>query len=141
MSQELIIGVITAVAVVFAAGISTPRLLRDIRTTIAKDIDIYNALPDASTAKAALLARIDVQIGELDTHDKARSQPIGIGLGISFLVIGGALLWLLILQGGLWWWASPIVLTILVFGLAGLIISSQKVLRDEKGNPIKAVKK
>ncbi len=141
MSQELIIGVIAAVGVVFAAGISAPRLLRDIRTTIAKDIDIYNSLPEASTAKAALLVRIDTQIGELDSHDKARNQPMGIGLGISFLVIGGTLLWLVILQGGLWWWASPIVLAVLVFGLVGLIISSQKILRDDKGNPIKVAQK
>ena len=140
MSQQLIIGIITAIAVVFAAIISAPRLLRDVRSNIAKDLQIYKSLPDKSPAKGALLARIERQIEELDLRDKARRQPVGIGVGISFLVIGGALLWFLFIEGGYWWWGLVVVIPILLFGLIGLIISSRKVPRDDQGVAIKKEK-
>jgi hypothetical protein len=138
MSQEVIIGIVAAAGVIFAAVISAPRILRDERWGIQRDLEIWKALPKESAAREDLLKKIDREVKSLDVHDQKRRNPAGVGLGISFFAIGAAVLWLILIQGSWWWFASPIALALLIFGLAGFGISVGKTLRDEKGNTIKS---
>lgn len=137
MSQELIIGIIAAVGVVTAAGLGAPRILRDARWGIQRDLEIWKALPVESTAREGLLKKIDREVKSLDIHDQKRRYPLGIGLSLSFLLMGVAGSWFVIVQGGWWWLGSPVAFLFVIFGLAGLGTYSQKTLRDEKGNTIK----
>lgn len=138
MTQEIILGIVAAVAVIFAAVISAPRILRDDRWSIQRDLEIWKSLPTESTARVDLLGKIDREVKSLDTHDKKRRNPGGIGLAVSFLVIGTAFLWFVILQGSWWWLASPVAFVFIIFGLVGFGISYGKTLRDERGNTIRA---
>ena len=139
MSQEVVIGIVAAVAAIFAAVISAPRILRDARWGIQRDLEIWKALPEESAARAGLLKKIDREVKALDVHDQKRRHPMGIGLGVSFFIIGAALLWLMISLGGWGWLLSPIVLFCLIFGIGGFAISIRKTIRDEKGNTVKSV--
>lgn len=138
MNQEVIIGMVAAAGLILAAAIGAPRILRDARWGIQRDLEIWKALPKESAAREDLLKKIDREVKSLDVHDQKRRNPAGVGLSISFLVIGGALLWLVIIQGALWWLASPVALALIIFGLVGFAISVGKTLRDEKGNTIKS---
>ncbi len=137
METELIIGIVAAIAAVFAAVIGAPRILRDARWSIQRDLEIWKSLPENSSARAGLLRKIEREVVALDVHDKKRRNPMGIGLGIAFFVIGAGLLWIIILQGSWWWFASLIAFPSLLLGIGGFFLSIFKTLRDEKGNTIK----
>lgn len=137
MGQEAIVGIVAASAAVFAAAISAPRILRDVRWSIQRDLEIWKSLPHESASRAGLLRKIDREVKALDVHDQKRRHPMGIGLGVSFFIIGVALLWLTLSWGGWWWLITPVVLFCLIFGVGGFAISVRKTLRDEKGNTVK----
>jgi hypothetical protein len=134
--SELAVAIIGAVGVIVAAVLGVPRIARDSRWQIQRDLEIYTALPDSSGSKPGLLAKIDREVALLDRRDLARRDPSGIGLAIAFLVIGLALVWLTVSSGRWWWTASPITAGLLVFGIVGLCVSGPKKIRDEKGNAL-----
>lgn len=138
MSQEIMIAVIGAAGLLIAAFVSVPRIVRDIRWSIERDLSIYKALPPESEAKTKLLAKIDREIAALDMHDQRRRYPMGIGLGVAFLLMALAGAWWIVTVSGWWWWLSPIAGFALLIGIVGLAQGIPKRLRDEKGNIIDA---
>lgn len=144
MSQELVLGLIGAVAVVLAAILGAPRLGRDARSSIAKDLDIYKALPDSSAVKADFLTHIERRVRQLfanetdaDTDTNAKRSGGQIALGITILVLAIALALLVVIGGSWWWLASPVVIFLLLLGGVGLGLGLKKAPRDEKGNLVK----
>src|SRR6478752_3170550 len=109
---DIVVGAIAALALIIGAIISAPRLLKDPVSSIAKQAEIYAALPDSSPAKRAILDRIEQQINRLDTESSARRNPYGIFWSSIFVIIAGACTWLVVSAGG-WWWLTAPVLAIL----------------------------
>ncbi|MCW2794022.1 MAG: hypothetical protein JWO76_3120 [Nocardioides sp.] len=108
------------------------------RAQILSDIELYKALPDSSSAKRELLELIDGAIKALISEEtEKRRDPTGIGLAISFLLLGPlAIAWGI--NGDGWWNVLILVgAVVLLFGIVGLSESATLKARDEKGNAIK----
>lgn len=141
MSQEILLGLIGGVALVLAAILGAPRIGKDARSTLAKDLEMYNALPESSVVKADFLSHIERRIRQLTSSESnnlnAKRSAGQIALGITILVLAVALGLLVVMNGSWWWLASPVVLFLLLFGGVGLGLGLTKAPRDQKGNLVK----
>lgn len=112
--------------------------------SIAKDLDIYKELPEASSVKSNFLTHIERRVEQLsandsdaDTSTNATRSGSQIALGITILILAIALGLLVVLGGGWWWLVSPVVLFLLALGGVGLVLCLKMAPRDEKGNLVK----
>lgn len=138
MSQELIVGVIGAFAVVLAAFLGLPLFGRDPRSAIKQELDIYLALPPGfDEARENLRASIEEQIRSNTGQNPASRSPAQVVLGLVILVIAGVAGYYMFLLGSWFFLASPIVLFLILLGLVGLSQALKKVPRDSKGAIIK----
>lgn len=137
VSEPLTIGIIAAVATIVAAIFVSPRVFKDARSNVLKDLQIYSALPDSSSAKRPLLKRIEGQLETLEQHGDARRRPLGIVLGLVLMGLAAYGGWYILTVGG-WWhigWAA--VTFVFILGAAGFAQDVRKSFRDSKGNPVK----
>ena len=134
--ETIVVGVIAAFALVVGAVIQAPRLIRDPVNSIAKQVEIYNALPDTSPAKAAMLERIEQQVNQLDSESSARRNPSGIVLGLMLLVAAGASTWLVYVAGGWWWLTAPLLLLLWLMGIVGFFQGVEKTPRAANGQAL-----
>lgn len=137
VSEPLIVGIIAAVATISAAVFASPRLFKDTRTNVLKDLQIYAGLPDSSSAKQTLLARIEGQLETLEQHGDARRRPLGIVLGLIFIALSGLGTWYILNAGGWWHFGWLPVAFVFILGAVGLAQDARKSFRDSKGNPLK----
>lgn len=137
MTTELIVGIVAAVALVIAAIIGAPRVIRDPINSLAKQVEIYNALPEGSAAHTKLMRRIEERIDDLDSHEKARRNPMGVALGVSFLIIAAALTWLVWSAGGWWWLSGPLLFILWLMGIVGFAQGIVRAPRTASGSLLK----
>ena len=136
MNTEVVAGIIAATSLLLAAIIGAPRIIRDPLNPIAKQVEIYNSLPATSSAKAAILERIEQQVNRLDTESSARRNAPGIALGIILLVAGGTTAWLVLIGGGWWWLLSPVSFVLLLMGTVGFFQGAERVPRAANGQSL-----
>lgn len=134
MSQQLILALVGAIAIVLAAILGVPRFSRDMRSGIAKDLEIYKALPQTSPVRDGLLEHIEQRVRQLSVNDQAKRSPGQIALGVSILVIAFVMGWFMVVWNGWWWLASPVVLFLLILAGVGIGQGAKKAQRDNKGN-------
>ncbi|GAA1208428.1 hypothetical protein GCM10009675_30340 [Prauserella alba] len=105
------------------------------RARLDADVALLNALPDESTARAALLRHVDAEV-ERTIHDYTRRtrNPAGVALALVFLLAATAC-GLLALFAGAWWLWFPVVF-LGPFGVIGLIQDAFRRERDENGSAI-----
>lgn len=137
MSESLLVGILTALATLMAAALGGPRVFKDARSNVLKDLQIYNALPESSAAREPILGRIEAQLETLEQHGEARRRPTGIVLGIVFLALAAFGGWYIATVGGWWHLGWPLVLFVFILGAVGFVQDVSKHVRDAKGNPIK----
>lgn len=135
--QELIVAIVSSAAVVLAAVLGSPRLGRNPRARILKDIEIYKALPDSSTAKRQQLSLVEKQVDALAKNLEGKRSPMEIVLGVIILILAFLVIWPMVSWGGWWWLLSPIALFLLLLGGVGLGQGLTKGSRNEKGRLIK----
>lgn len=133
---DIVVGSIAALALILGAVIGAPRLLKDPVNSIVKQTEIYNALPESSPAKAAILERIEQQVNGLDTEASARRNPYGIFWSVIFIILGAAAGWFVVSTGGWWWIGSPIPFVLLLAGFIALGQSATKVPRAANGQSL-----
>lgn len=136
MDTSIVVGVIAAASLLVAAAIGAPRIIRDPLSSIAKQVEIYNALPERSAARAALLERIEQQVNRLDNETSARRNPPGIALGVILLVAAGTLTWLVYVAGDWWWVTSPALLLLWMMAVIGMYQGWAKVPRAAGGQSL-----
>jgi hypothetical protein len=133
---DLVVAIIAGVALVIGAAIGAPRVLRDPLNSIVKLVEIWDRLPDSSAAKQQILDRIEQQVSQLDTEDRARRNGPGIALAVVFYVLAFSSGWFIVSAGGLWWIGSAVPLFILI---CAIILTSQnatKVPRASNGQTL-----
>ncbi|WP_132438003.1 MULTISPECIES: hypothetical protein [unclassified Rathayibacter] len=138
MTENILVAIIAAAGVILAGVIQAPRLLRNTRADILRDIEIYNALPDTLTARKVLLERIGKDVTTLATGGEKRRDATSVVLGIVFL---GVSWWLTVqlLNAQEWWWwiASPALLLGWSLGAFGFVQGLQRHHRTSTGSVIK----
>lgn len=115
-----------------------PNKKERLRSEIERNADLLAKLPKGSAGYNLLLTSIEADVERLmiDLRE-ARREPLSIGLGIVFVVMGivaGVWAWQL---GG--WWQVPVWLgavTLTLFGLVGIQQGARETIRDDKGNPL-----
>lgn len=135
--QELIVAIVSSAAVVLAAVLGSPKLGRNPRARILKDIEIYKALPDNSTAKRQQLSLVEKQVDALAKNLEGRRSPMEIVLGVIILILAFLVIWPMVNWGGWWWLLSPGAIFLLLLGGVGLGQGLTKGSRNEKGRLIK----
>lgn len=113
-----------------AAIISLPRILRDPKDEISKLLAIYDSLPSSANSRAGLLALIEAKVDALVRHGDPRRDPAGIVIATMFLIIGTGIAWSIYVFGSWWWFGTPLVALLLVFGIFGLTQDLPKRVRD-----------
>lgn len=131
--QELIVAIVSSAAVVLAALAGAPGLGRNPRTQVLKDIEIYKALPDSSSAKRQQLSLIEKQIDNLAKSLDGERSPMEIVLGVIILILAFIVIMPMVTWGGWWWLLSPLALFLLLLGGVGLGQGLTKGSRNEKG--------
>lgn len=134
-SEQVVTATVAGVAAVAAAVLGAPRVFRDSKDDILKQIQVHDALPESSPARKTLLDSIERQVEALAKTGGPRRDPVGIGLGVAFLVLAVLGGWSVARWGGGWWWASPIVVFLALLGIVGLAQDGPKRARDSKGRP------
>ncbi|MHA7209678.1 hypothetical protein [Arthrobacter sp. MDT1-65] len=136
MDPELLEPLVVGTATVVAALLGLPRFLRDQRSSVLIDLQIYNALPDESSQKKRVLDRIDAQLESLDASRDARRDPTGSALAL-FLIGSSVIMGLGVIGTGGWWLALlPVIVFLALIGVAGAAQSFPKRVRDAKGRPL-----
>lgn len=135
---DLLTPAIAAAAVIVTKLIDRNQSKTTARDLIMKDFAIVKELPDGA-AKTALLADLERRAEALTGDGSKRRDPVGIALGIVFILIGIGLA-----LGG-WhtgntglrtalWTMAVVVGALGVFGFVQDVIPAE---RDSKGRPIK----
>lgn len=140
MNESIAVAVVAGVFAVLAAAIKYFELFGRSRSDIGKDIEIYNALPDSSSAKKKLLENIDLRIKQSIVNEtQKRRDPLGIILGLTLFAAGAYFSWFTVENGGWWWLLFPVAVIICIVGIVGFFQDIKKTERNEKGRPIKKV--
>ena len=137
LSDEALGAIVGALALVVAAAFQGPKLWRNRRTDILRDLEIYDSLPDESGAKAKLLAHIDAEVLTLSGNGVKTRNPASAGLGVAFIVVAGLLAYLVLASEQPWFWViAPVVLFFALLGVFGTFEGLTKKHRDASGKPI-----
>lgn len=137
LSDEALGAIVSALALVVAAVLQGPKIWRNRRSDVLKDLEIYKSLPDESSAKAPFLLHIDDRVSSLIGNGEKRRNPLNAGIGIAFLLVAAWLTYLVISIGQWWaWFALPVLLFFWVFGIYGTIEGFTKLHRDVSGKAI-----
>jgi hypothetical protein len=128
----IVVGVLSTAAAL--AGIVRKPRLRD---ELKADLDLYNALPESSQGREALLSSIERRIQRLvDVDDLARMDPSGLAIGLVMIGGFGWLTYWAADRGGLWLLMAAAAALLGAIGFSGVVTSMRRQLRDEKGNAI-----
>jgi hypothetical protein len=104
--------------------------------TVREELELMKLLPDGN-AQEQLQKYIDHKIFERTQAAMVRRRDnFSIGLGLTFLLIAGAVAVGAFSLGG--WWNLLLIVAALIgiFGLVGFSMGVKKVERDEKGNAV-----
>jgi hypothetical protein len=137
LSDEALGAIIGALALVVAAAFQGPKIWKNRKTDILRDLEIYDSLPDESAAKVKLLAHIDAEVLTLSGNGVKTRNPTSAGLGIAFLIVAVLLAYLVLASEQPWFWLiTPIVLFFALFGVFGTFEGLTKKHRDATGKAI-----
>ena len=138
LSDEAFAATITAIALVIAAALQAPRIWKNRRSDILRNLEIYNALPSESAdAKVKLLAHIDAEILILSGNGEKTRNPTSAGLGIAFVVVAALLTYFILASEQSWFWLlTPAVVFFAVFGIFGTFEGLTKKHRDGGGKGV-----
>ena len=135
IGADTVAQVLVALLAVVGAAFQVRRGGRSARSEVKENIELLGMLPESSGVKAELLAHIDASIRKLIGEESdARRDPVGIGLGLFFL-LGAAASFVAGLRGSNWRFAVAALVGVL--GAVGFPQAMAKTQRDAKGNPVK----
>jgi hypothetical protein len=120
---------------VLAVLVQLLRRPRNRQDQLKADLELLGLLPDESTARDKLLQHIDCSVQRLVSDEEdLRRDPMGIGLGVVFLLAAVVLIVFAVRGGGWWLWIGAFVVGAL--GAVGLGQDAVPRRRDLKGRPL-----
>ncbi|WCO67053.1 hypothetical protein PO878_21415 [Iamia majanohamensis] len=131
-------GIATAAAAVFGRLLPGRAVGGRRREVILRDLDLFDRLPESSSARKVLLDHIERSVIQLTLDETTkRRNPSGMTLAAMFLIGGGLLVYVgWNARGWEWtWWISGVFC--LALGAFGLVQDATRAERDEKGRRIK----
>lgn len=83
-------------------------------------IEVYNQVPEGNDLRGLLTEHIELRVKRLNVEVATVHDPLDLGLGSVFALMGAGLVYLALRHGDHWYWLLVVAAAMIIIGVTGL---------------------